>query len=55
MDPMYQRLTTQVQHIDTDFYDKYYPEGAYSGQHANHFHRWHPEMCDHDGKPPRKQ
>jgi hypothetical protein len=54
MDPMFQRLTTQVQHIDTDFYDKYYPEGSYSGQHANHFHRWHPELCDHDGKPPRK-
>ena len=54
MDPMYQRLTTQAQHIDTDFYDLYYPEGSYSGQHANHFHRWHPELCDHDGKPPRK-
>jgi len=54
MDPMFQRLTTQVQHIDTDFYDQYYPEGSYSGQHANHFHRWHPELCDHEGKPPRK-
>jgi len=55
MDPMFQRLTTQVQHIDTDFYDKYYPEGSYSGQHASHFQRWHSELCDHDGKPPRRQ
>ncbi|MEO2139217.1 MAG: hypothetical protein ABGX91_03125 [Thermoleophilia bacterium] len=55
MDPMFQRLTTQAQHIDTDFYDKHYPEGSYSGQHANHFQRWHSELCDHDGKPPRRQ
>ncbi|MGB1526086.1 MAG: hypothetical protein ACPG9N_00745, partial [Miltoncostaeaceae bacterium] len=55
MDPMFQRLTTQVQHIDTDFYDKYYPEGSYSGQHASHFQRWHSDLCDHDGKPPRRQ
>lgn len=43
VDPMYQRLTTQAQHIDCGFYDQYYPAGAYSEQHANHMHRWHPE------------
>ena len=43
IDPMYQRLTTQAQHIDCGFYDQYYPPGAYSQQHANHMHLWHPE------------
>ena len=42
IDPMYQRLTTQAQHIDCGFYDQYYPPGAYSEQHANHMKRWHP-------------
>ena len=43
IDPMYQRLTTQAQHIDCGFYDQYYPQGAYSQEHANHMHLWHPE------------
>jgi len=43
IDPMYQRLTTQAQHIDTGFYDEYYPPGAYSEQHAEHMRLWHPE------------
>ena len=53
IDPMFQRLTTQAQHVDVDFYDEHYPDGSLSNQHINHFSRWHPEMCDHDGKPPR--
>ena len=43
IDPMYQRLTTQAQHIDCGFYDQYYPAGAYSQQHADHMRLWHPE------------
>jgi hypothetical protein len=43
IDPMYQRLTTQAQHIDCGFYDEYYPPGAYSQQHADHMRLWHPE------------
>jgi len=54
LDPMYQRLTCQAQHVDPDFYEENFPEGALSGQHRNHFHRWHPELCDHEGKPPRR-
>ena len=54
LDPMYQRLTCQAQHVDPDFYEENFPEGSLSGQHKNHFHRWHPELCDHEGKPPRK-
>jgi hypothetical protein len=31
----------QAHHLDTDFYDKYYKEGAYLQTHANHFDHWH--------------
>jgi hypothetical protein len=31
----------QAHHIDTDFYDKYYKEGAYLHAHAEHFNHWH--------------
>ncbi len=55
IDPMYQRLTCQAQHVDPDFYAQYYPPGALTQQHLNHFDRWHPELADADGKPPRKQ
>ena len=33
LDPMYQRLTCQAQHVDTDFYARYYPPGAVTEQH----------------------
>jgi hypothetical protein len=54
LDPMYQRLVCQVQHLDPDFYDEYYPPGAITEQHTRHFERWHPELVGPDGKPPRK-
>lgn len=53
LDPMYQRLTCQAQHVDEDFYEKYYPPGAVTPQHHHHFERWHPEQAGVDGKPPR--
>jgi hypothetical protein len=31
----------QAHHIDTDFYDKYYNQGAYLKTHADHFENWH--------------
>jgi hypothetical protein len=31
----------QAHHIDTDFYDKYYKDGAYLQTHAEHMERWH--------------
>jgi hypothetical protein len=31
----------QVQHLDTDFYDAHYQEGAYLPTHAEHMERWH--------------
>lgn len=54
IDPMYQRLTCQAQHVDPDFYAQYYPPGALTAQHLEHFHRWHPEEADADGMPPRR-
>jgi hypothetical protein len=53
MDPMYQRLTCQAQHLDLDFYEHYFPDGAVTNQHEQHFSRWHPELCDAHGRPPR--
>jgi hypothetical protein len=54
VDPMYQRLTVQGQHADPDFYARYYPPGALTEQHLEHFCRWHPEMTGPDGRPPRR-
>ncbi len=31
----------QAHHIDTDFYDKFYKEGAYLQTHAQHMDTWH--------------
>jgi hypothetical protein len=31
----------QAQHIDTDFYDRHYGQGAYLDTHARHMERWH--------------
>ena len=45
-DPMYCRMMVQNHHIDLDFYDKFYPEGAYAESHKNHFALWHPEIED---------
>jgi hypothetical protein len=52
IDPMYQRLTCQAQHVDPDFYEEHYPPGALTGQHLGHFRRWHPEITGPDGRPP---
>lgn len=31
----------QAHHIDTEFYDAHYQQGAYLDTHANHMQRWH--------------
>lgn len=51
IDPMYQRLTVQAQHADPDFYERYYPPGALTEQHHEHFARWHPDLADARGRP----
>ncbi len=46
VDPMYMRLVFQAQHIDLEFYDKYYPPGSYNDMHLNHFKLFHPDLND---------
>lgn len=45
-DPMFLRFMVQAHHLDLDFYDKYYPPGAYTEKHKNHFANWHPDIAD---------
>lgn len=47
IDPMYVRLAFQAHHLDLEFYDRHYEEGAYTHAHRDHFDRWHP------GRPPQ--
>jgi hypothetical protein len=52
LDPMYMRLACQSHHLDPDFYDAHYPEGALAHAHRDHFRRWHPDLAGPDGRPP---
>jgi len=45
-DPMFLRFMVQAHHLDLDFYNEYYPPGAYTENHKNHFKLWHPDMPD---------
>lgn len=45
-DPMFLRFMVQAHHLDLDFYDEFYPPGAYTENHKNHFKLWHPEIPD---------
>ncbi|TGC09021.1 hypothetical protein [Methanolobus halotolerans] len=33
----------QAQHLDLEFYDRFYEKGAYLKTHAEHMQRWHPD------------
>ena len=44
LDPMFLRLVFQAHHLDLEFYDKHYNEGAYTDLHKNHFKLWHPDI-----------
>jgi hypothetical protein len=46
LDPMFVRLVFQAHHLDLEFYDKHYTEGAYTKVHRNHFKLWHPDIVD---------
>ncbi len=43
VDPMFVRLAFQAHHIDLEFYDKYYQQGAYTDLHKKHLALWHGE------------
>lgn len=38
---MFVIMYLQAQHLDTDFYDRFYEPGAYLKTHAEHMKRWH--------------
>ena len=40
-DTMHLLYFIQAHHLDTDFYDKYFKDGAYLDTHKNHFDIWH--------------
>ena len=40
-DTMHLLYFIQAHHLDTDFYDKYFKDGAYLDTHKNHFEMWH--------------
>jgi hypothetical protein len=40
-DTMHLLYFIQAHHLDTDFYDKYFKDGAYLETHKNHFDMWH--------------
>lgn len=41
IDPMFVRLVLQAHHLDLDFYDRFYPDGAYGEAQREHMARWH--------------
>lgn len=41
IDAMQMSIWFQSHHLETDFYDKYYQQGAYHENIANHFENWH--------------
>lgn len=36
------RIYTQAQHLDQEFYDRFFADGAYLHTHAGHMQLWHP-------------
>jgi hypothetical protein len=42
-------MAFQAHHIDTDFYDRFYLDGAYTDAHKRHMAAWHP---DGESAPP---
>ena len=38
----------QAHHLDLDFYDSYYKNGAYLQSHADHISKWHSDNYQHD-------
>jgi hypothetical protein len=41
VDPCVMTVMVQAHHLDCDFYDTYYKEGAYTGRHRRHLEKWH--------------
>jgi hypothetical protein len=46
LDPMLMTVWYQAQHLDLDFYAKYYPAEVIPPRVANHMRDWHGQGCD---------
>jgi hypothetical protein len=40
-------LMVQAHHLECDFYDAYYREGAYTDRHRRHMEKWHGKKKRH--------
>ncbi|HEV8490228.1 MAG TPA: hypothetical protein VGQ58_10620 [Candidatus Limnocylindrales bacterium] len=38
-------MAFQAHHIDMQFYDRFYKDGAYTDEHRQHLARWHPDVA----------
>ena len=43
LDAAFARLVLQAHHLDLEFYDRHFQEGAYTPRHRDHLRLWHPE------------
>jgi hypothetical protein len=41
VDPCVMTVMVQAHHLECDFYDQYYREGAYTDRHRRHMEKWH--------------
>ena len=41
VDPCLMTLMVQAHHLECDFYDQYYRDGAYTDRHRRHMEKWH--------------
>ena len=39
------RIYTQAQHLELEFYDRFFAAGAYLQTHAEHMKLWHSAYC----------
>ncbi|MFQ5843121.1 MAG: hypothetical protein ACE5I8_11880, partial [Thermodesulfobacteriota bacterium] len=46
VDPCSTAIFYQAQHLELEFYEKFYPPGTCSPAHEEHFRQWHPDMKD---------
>jgi hypothetical protein len=54
LDPVFSRIVSQAHHVDPDYYAGQPGAGSLPVQHVEHFRRWHPDLADTDGRPPRR-
>jgi hypothetical protein len=46
VDPCVMTVMVQAHHLECDFYDTYYKDGAYTDRHRRHMEKWHAKKKD---------